>query len=75
MLLFLTTVIIAQTQEQKERYSKLDNAMKGAGGYDWEPHTVETDDGWFITMFRITGANGKKFPKAEENKDKPPILI
>ena len=49
--------------------------MKKAGGYDWEPHTVETEDGWYLTIFRITGANGQKFPLAEENKDKPPILI
>ena len=49
--------------------------MKKAGGYDWEPHVVETEDGWYLTIFRITGANGKKFPLAEENKGKPPILI
>ena len=49
--------------------------MKKAGGYDWEPHIVETEDGWFLTIFRITGAYGKKFSLAKEIKDKPPILI
>ena len=49
--------------------------MKIAGGYDWEPHSIETEDGWLLTIFRITGANGEKFPMAEQNKDKPPILI
>ena len=49
--------------------------MKYVNNYNWEPHKVETEDGWFLTMFRITGASGKPFPKAEENKDKPPILI
>ena len=22
-------------------------------GYDWEPHEVKTEDGWYLTIFRI----------------------
>ena len=28
--------------------------MKGIG-YAWEPYTVQTDDGWTNTIFRVTG--------------------
>ena len=45
-----------------------------AFGYDWEPHEVETEDGWYLTIFRITGVNGRSLP-FEEKKDKPPLLI
>ena len=51
----------------------MDEAMK-AFGYDWEPHEVETEDGWYLTIFRITGINGRSLP-FEEMKDKPPLLI
>ena len=40
-------------------------------GYGWEAHEVETEDGWFVTVFRITQANGQDLTKS----DKPPILL
>ena len=43
-------------------------------GYEMEPYTVLTEDGWYLTFFRITSTDGKKLP-SEEQKDKPPILI
>ena len=39
-------------------------------GYDWEPHNVETEDGWYLTVFRITGIKGVPVVS-----DKPPILL
>ena len=26
-------------------------------GYAWEPHSVLTEDGWTLTVFRILGRN------------------
>ena len=43
-------------------------------GFDWEPYTVMTEDGWFLSFFRITSVGGEKRP-SEEFKDKPPILL
>ena len=36
---------------------------------------MKTEDGWHLTMFRITGRNGEKPAKDEANKDKFPVLI
>ena len=41
-------------------------------GYEWEPHVAETEDGWFLTVFRITAVKGKALP---EDPTKPPILV
>ena len=27
---------------------------------DWEPYEVQTEDGWLIPVFRLTGRNGKR---------------
>ena len=44
------------------------------GSYDWEPYTVITEDGWFLSLFHITGVKGESRP-SEDFKDKPPILL
>ena len=31
-------------------------------GLTWEPHQVKTEDGWFLTVFRITGIVGSDSP-------------
>lgn len=41
----------------------------------WEPYTLETEEGWFLTIFRITGVKGEKLYLKEENKDKLPVLV
>ena len=38
----------------KEKYADWAELMERFG-YSWEPHTVVTDDGWSLTVFRITG--------------------
>ena len=60
----------AQTQEEREKYAKWTEVCDRFG-YEWEPHVVETEDGWFITIFRITNAKGQDLTKSE----KPPIMI
>ena len=39
-------------------------------GFAWEAYKVETEDGWFLTLFRILADTSDS-----ENKDKPPILM
>ena len=70
----LLEVANCQTQEEKDAYP-LWAAEAERFDYSWEPHTVETPEGWFLTVFRITGVKGRKLYLEEENKDKAPILI
>lgn len=66
--------VIAQSEEQEKRYSKFTEAIEPQG-YDWEPYDVKTDDGWHLTLFRITGKNGERPALEKENKDKPPVML
>ena len=38
--------------------------------YQWEDHTVTTEDGYELTVFRITGQGRKTY-----TPDKPPVVI
>ena len=40
-------------------------------GYTWDPHTVPTDDGYFLTLFHITG----KTDTGPFTPTKPPVLF
>ena len=42
-------------------------------GYTWEPYTVETEDGWYLSMFRMTGVVGE--PEIVPDYTRPPILL
>ena len=42
-------------------------------GYEWEAYESETEDGWYITMFRITGVVGDDSIKPVE--ERMPLLI
>lgn len=44
-------------------------------GYEWEPHEVKTEDGWHLTMFRLTGRLGERPALDSEHKDKLPVLL
>ena len=44
-------------------------------GYSWEPHEVKTEDGWTLTLIRVTGRHGVKTEDTEENKNKVPVLV
>ena len=39
-------------------------------GYSWEPHEVDTEDGWKLTLLRITAV--KDVPI---RSDKPPVIM
>ena len=63
------------TAADREKYPEFAK-IAHMDSYDWEPHTVETEDGWFLTLLRITGVDGEKFETRNPNMaDKPPILI
>ena len=54
------------------KYARWNAAMEKEG-YTWEPYEVETKDGWFLTLFRITGrANAAGH---EHMEDRAPVLI
>jgi len=51
------TVSAADTEyEEWENYA---NQL----GYSWEPYVVTTDDGWYLTVMRITAVNGVELSK------------
>ena len=58
LVVFLAELALSQTAEEKALYPDWSKVMKEQG-YMWEPHTVVTEDGWYLTLFRITGRNGK----------------
>ena len=43
-------------------------------GYDWCPHKVITDDGWTLTIFRVTGRFGKSYATKPENSWRMPVF-
>ena len=44
----------AQTDAVRAKYPIMDRLMAD-WNFSWEVHTVTTDDGWLLDMFRITG--------------------
>ena len=69
LMLFLEFIGAEPPEGIYPDYPDMKEAME-AFGYDWEAHNVETEDGWYLTTFRIAGINGVK-----TQSDKPPILI
>lgn len=45
------------------------------GPYTWEPHETKTADGWHLTIFRITGREGKPTDENPENEGKLPVMF
>ena len=42
----------------------------------WEPYQVKTEDGWFLTIFRITGeVDSEPNYLKDENKEKLPVVM
>ena len=45
-------------------------------GYSWEPYEVETEDGWTLTLFRITGhADSSGEATHREHMHAAPVLV
>ena len=72
------TVAIAQTAEETAKYPGW-AAVMTKEGYTWKPYTVETTDGWTLTLFRLTGHVGKestaKHPIYNAKKHDTPVLV
>ena len=67
---------VAQAQSEQDRRLYPDLAeIADVFGYGWEAHKVETEDGWFLTLFRITSVDGERLSTRPENRDKPPLLM
>ena len=45
-------------------------------GLDWEPHEVKTEDGWYLTVFRVISDKGDyKSQSKSDEPEKLPILM
>ena len=64
--------VTAQTDEQKKQYKKFHVSNTP---YAWEPYKLKTEDGWHLTIFRITGPKDAPNYENPEHKDKSPILL
>ena len=62
--------LLATAAADALQYKRMDDAMT-AYGYTYEAIKVETDDGFILTTFHITGMSGGELFKP----DKPPVLI
>ena len=71
---YLSFAAVLAVVAAKEDYAEM-NRIAAYLGYSWEPYEVETEDGWILTLLRITAVDGVELSKSEENKDKPPVLM
>ena len=62
----------AQTDYEREQYPSFASIMDKEG-YTWEPYTVETKDGWYLTLFRITGRTDGRVE--HDGRHHAPVLI
>lgn len=44
--------VLAATEEEKKAYPEYEEILADLG-LDWEPHEVKTEDGWYLTLFRV----------------------
>ena len=70
--LLSTSLISAQDNDLS--YKEMDETAESYG-YSWKPYVVETEDGWLLTVFRITAVDGVELSQSEENIDKPPVFM
>ena len=62
-------LILAQGTDYDYDYEDMDNVTAGFG-YSWEPHQVDTDDGWRLSLLRITAVRDVPI-----KSDKPPVFM
>ena len=67
-------MVYAQTEQQIREYPDFAEALANYD-YQWEAFTVKSDDGWYLTLFHLTGVSGERPSQSKENKDKPPVLL
>lgn len=52
---------LAATEADRANFPDWSQVMDDKG-LTWEPHQVKTEDGWFLTIFRMTGEVGSDSP-------------
>ena len=62
-------LIMAQSTDYDYDYSAMDDIADGYG-LSWEPHQVDTDDGWRLSLLRITADYDEPI-----KSDKPPVFM
>ena len=61
---------VVSIQDQQD-YPEFANNM-AKWGYTWDAHKVQTDDGFVLTTFHVTGKIGEQI---ETDKDRAPVLL
>ena len=56
------------SKEDAENYPEFADILSYFG-YAWEAHPIVTDDGWHLTLFRVTGPVGSE-DKDEEDESR-----
>ena len=56
----------AQSDYDKQKYADFSDVMD-QHGYSWQPYETETEDGWTLTMFRITGRTHEESHQTERH--------
>ena len=72
--LLFCVAVVAQTDEERQKYSVWDYHCSRQG-FGWEPYRVETEDGWTLTMFRLTSYKDVSIRKLGDNRSKPPVFV
>ena len=62
-------LILAQGIDYDYDYSEMDK-VADKHGFSWEPHQVDTEDGWRLSLLRITAVHDEPI-----KSDKPPLFI
>ena len=62
-------LIMAQSTDYDYDYSDMNDIADGYG-FSWEPHQVDTDDGWRLSLLRITAVYDEPI-----KSDKPPVFL
>ena len=57
-----------------ENYVVFDSVMN-LHGYAWEAHKVETEDGWTLTAFHVTGKKDADGNIVTREPTEPPVLV
>ena len=75
MKTFTVSAIIAAainaTPEDKANYPRWADALEYEG-YTWEPYTTVTEDGWHLSLLRITGRTNDN---SNVEKHSTPVLV
>ena len=70
ILALSSTVVQAQTDDEKAKYSDWTGALN-LYRYDWKPYEVKTEDGYTLTIMNVTKKHSNWRIKADLN----PVIV